>query len=109
MAELDEGSDGFLEMTFRDKDGGAAQPTSSYYAIHDVESGDVIRAATTLSPTTGVVEITLNLVDNTMVDPAKDTEERRVTVVGVYGVNNNVQKEFKYRLNNLSKIPLAAP
>ena len=96
-------------MTFRDKDGVAAQPTSSYYAIHDIDSGGQIRGSTALAPTGGVVEITLNLVDNTMVDPEKDTEGRRVTVVGVYGADQHVHKEYKYRLNNLKKIPLAAP
>lgn len=109
MAELDEGGTGYLTATFRDKDGVAAQPTSSYYAIHDSDTEKVIRASTALSPTSGVVEITLDKTDNTMNDPAKDTEGRKVIVVGVFGAADEVTKVYKYRLNNLEHAPLAAP
>lgn len=109
MAELDERSTGYLTVTFRDKDGLAAQPTSSWYAIFDVATGNTVRAATSLAPTAGVVEITLDVNDNTMVDSSKAVETRRVIVVATFGVNDELDAEYKYRLNNLNGVPLASP
>jgi hypothetical protein len=57
----------------------------------------------------GVVEITLDTTDNTMVDPNQEVERRRVTAVGLYGADDKITAEYKYRLNNLAKAPLAAP
>lgn len=104
MAELDEQSTGYLTATFRDKAGAAAQPSSSTYTIHDIDTDTEIRPSTALAPTAGVVEITLDTIDNTMNDPSKATEGRRVTVNGVFGASDEVHKEFKYRLNNLNGV-----
>lgn len=109
MAEVDENSTAYLTATFRDKAGAAAQPTSAHYVIHDGDSDAEIRASTALSPTAGVVEITLNKTDNTMQDTSKSTEIRKVTVVGLYGSNDEINKIFKYRLNNLEHVPVALP
>ena len=109
MAEVDENSTAYLTATFRDKAGAAAQPTSAHYVIHDVDSGEEIRSSTTLTVSVGVVEITLNKTDNTMQDPTKVTEIRKVTVVGLYGAGDEINKVFKYRLNNLKHVPVDLP
>ncbi|MGH9158184.1 MAG: hypothetical protein ACRD1K_20640 [Acidimicrobiales bacterium] len=104
MSELDEKSTGYLTCTFRDKNGAAIQPSSSTYTIHDIDSAAIVRAATALAPSAGVVEIVLTKDDNTLVDPSRSVEGRRVTVNGVFGAADEVHKEFKYRLNNLAGI-----
>ena len=109
MAEVDEQSTAYLTTTFRDKAGVAAQPTSAHYVIHDGDSDTEIRASTTLTVSAGVVEITLNKADNTMNDSSKVTETRKVTVVGLYGAGDEINKVFKYRLNNLKHVPVALP
>ena len=109
MAELDEQSTGFLTCTFRDKAGVAAQPTSAHYVITDIDTDTEIRASTALTVSSGVVEITLDKTDNTMNDSSKATEGRRITVVGIYGAADEINKEFKYRLNNLNGVPAATP
>ena len=103
MPIVNEKSTAYLTATFRDKNGVAAQPTSSSYQI-DTEDGTSIRTSEALSPSSGVVEITLNKDDNTLKDTSLDIERHRVTVNGVFGSNDEVNNEFIYEVRNLAEV-----
>jgi hypothetical protein len=105
MESVSEKSTAYVTVTFLDKDGVAAQPSSATYGIHDVDSDTAIRAAgTSLSPSNGAVEITLNKTDNTMVDSTKAKESRRVTVIAVYGADDELLSEYTYEVIGLKYI-----
>ena len=99
MAEVREGSQARLKMTFKNFDGTATNPTSPKYRIDDLESGDSILVATNLSPSAGVVTITITAAQNAMVDAALDFERHRVTVT-----SDDVNEEFTFRVRNLAKV-----
>ena len=103
MPIVNEKSTAYLTTTFRDKNGVAAQPTSSTYQI-DTEGGTSIRTSTALSPSSGVVEITLNKDDNTLKDTSLPIERHRVTVNGIFGSNDEVNNEFIYEVRNLEEV-----
>ena len=109
MESVSEKSTAYVTVTFLDKDGVAAQPSSATYAIHDVDSDTEIRAFGALTPTDGVVEITLNKTDNTMVDSTKAKESRRVTVIAVYGADDELLSEYTYEVIGLKYITNPAP
>ena len=99
MAEVREKSQARLKMTFKDFDGTATNPTDPKYRIDDLESGDSILVATNLSPTSGVVTITITAAQNAMIDAALDFERHRVTVT-----SDQVNEEFTFRVRNLKKV-----
>ena len=103
MPVVNEGSTAYLTVTFRDKNAAAAQPTSSTYQI-DAEDGTSIRVSTALSPSSGVVEITLDKNDNALKDSSLPIERHRVTVNGVFGSNDEVNSEFIYEVRNLAEV-----
>ena len=99
MPEVKEKSQARLKMTFKDFNGTATNPTSPKYRIDDLESGEAILAATVLSPSAGVVTITITAPQNAMVDAALDYERHRVTVT-----SDEVNEEFTFRVRNLAKV-----
>ena len=99
MAEVRENSQARLKMTFKNFDGTATNPTSPKYRIDDLKSGDSILVATSLSPTSGVVTITITAAQNAMIDAALDFERHRVTIT-----SDEVNKEFVFRVRNLKKV-----
>lgn len=101
MSQINEKSTGYLTVTFRDKTGTAEQPSSATYSIADVDSGTEVRGSTALSPSAGVVTITLNKGDNTLVDGTKQKERRRVVVSAVYGNNDELHHAYLYDVINV--------
>ena len=99
MDEVREKSQAFLTVTFKDKGGTATNPTSPKYRIDDLLTGDSIKALTALSPSSGVVEITIEASENAMVDATLDFEVHRVTVT-----SDQVNEEFRFRVRNLKKV-----
>lgn len=103
METVNEQSTAYLTVTFKDKAGAAVSPASASYRIDDVQSGTAVRADTALTPA-AQVEITLSPTDNTLVDPTKRQEIRRLTVTGVYGASDKVSAKYDYQLANLTFI-----
>ena len=99
MEEVREKSQAFLTLTFKNKAGTAANPTSPKYRIDDLLTGDAIKVATVLAPTAGVIEITIAASENAMIDSSLDFEVHRVTVT-----SDEVNEEYTYRVRNLAKV-----
>lgn len=98
--KINEGTTAYLTVTFKDKAGVNAAPTSATYRVDCLTTGTAIRAATAL-PAGASVELTLTKTDNRIVTPANVRERRRVTVVGTYGADDQVQEEYDYDVLNL--------
>lgn len=103
MNQINEGTTGYLTVTFKDKSGAEEAPASASYRIDDVATGAVIRSPTALAAA-GTVEITLTPADNRILNASLKSEMRRVTVVAGYGVSDQVTSEYVYRVNSLSGV-----
>lgn len=99
-ATVNEGTTAYLTVTFKDKAGVNAAPASATYRIDCLTTGAAIKATTPL-PVGASVEITLTKTDNRIVTAANVREQRRVTVVGAYGADDQVQHEYDYDVLNL--------
>lgn len=102
MNEVREKNTCVLACTFRDENGNPVTPDSAAYRIDDIkESGDTpIVALTLFTPP----DIEVDAADNRILDPARNTELRRVTITWTYGSGKAGADEFDYLVRNLSKV-----
>lgn len=99
-ATVNEGTTAYLTVTFKDKAGVNAAPASATYRLDCLTTGTAIKPPTAL-PAGASVEVTLTKTDNRIVTAANVRERRRVTVVGTYGADDQVQQEYDYDVLNL--------
>lgn len=99
MAEVKEGSQARLTMTFKDYDGNAQDPTGPTMAIHDLLTNTEIRAAAGISTSSGVATETITAAENAMVNSGLDYEIHRVTIE-----SDEVNEEFRFRVRNLAMV-----
>lgn len=104
MDEINEKTTGYLTVTFKDSSGSAAQPTSASYKIIDIDSGETVRDTTALTVSAGVVTITLDKDDNTLLDANNDEERRRVVVSAVYNADDELHGVYWYKVKNLPSL-----
>ena len=97
--EINEGSSGFLPVSFTDKDGVLEAPTSISYRIDDDASGDEVLGDTAITAASSI-EIPLPPSVNVSIGTAR-TQKRLVTVTATYGVDDAIQSVFNYSLINL--------
>ena len=97
--EINEGSSGFLSVSFTDKDGALESPTSISYRIDDDVSGDEVLGDTAIAAA-AAIEIPLPPSVNFTIG-AENTQKRLVTVVANYGADDAIKKVFNYVLINL--------
>jgi hypothetical protein len=102
---VNEKSTAYLTVECLDKNGAAAAPSALSYQIHDVASGEEVRAPTALGAA-AEVEITLTPADNTLVNTSRDRETRRVTISATYGASDQVHDVYEYDVKNLVAIAL---
>jgi hypothetical protein len=105
--EVNENSTAYVDVTFLDGDGVAAQPSTAAYDLVDEKSGTSIKNDQPLTPTAGVVTITLDKTDNAILSAEGNGELRRLTVHATYGGggNDEVHDEFFYRVKPLADVP----
>ena len=104
MEKVNEKSTAYLTVTFYDRDDQPAQPASATYEIHDLDTGTEIRTLEGLSPTDGVVDITLNKTDNSLVDDENAKEVRVVSIHAVYGADDELHDEYTYEVIGLDQV-----
>lgn len=104
MQTVTEKSTAYLTVSFYDKSGALAIPNSATYRIDDVQSGSQVRTDTAISPIASSVEIKLTTTDNAILNSAGRNEQRRVTVVAIYGVDDQVTDEHVYEVASLIKV-----
>lgn len=104
MQRINEKSTSYLNVSFRDKEGALAVPTSISYRIDCVTTGTAVLAPTALAAASEV-EITITPTQNAIVTSSNATEQKRVTVTAVYGASDQVTSQFDYLVKNLSGVP----
>ena len=103
LQTIDEESSAYLTVTFKDKDGQPAAPSSASYRIDCLTNDQEVRADTDLTPAPSV-EIHLDSNDNAIINQDKQTETRLVTVKATYGANDGINAPYKYNVRNLKKV-----
>ena len=105
LSTVNEKSSFVLSCTFKDKDGTAENPAASRYRIDNPRTKFEIRDWTSLSPTAGVVEITVNSSDNTLTQTNVLMEKRILTVDADYGStsasSDGVKDTFSWEIKAL--------
>ncbi len=105
IASVKEQSVCYITVSFYDKTGALATPTSATWEVHDKSSGQVMQAATNMTPIASQYEIEILSSVNTLVDPAHGKEIRVLTIKATYGVGKSVLDEFEYEVIGLSFVP----
>lgn len=100
MFTVTENSTAYLTVKFYDKLSVLQAPTSLTYRVDDVSSHQSVRSVTALTAGASV-EITLVPADNVILNPVNESEQRRLTVVAVYGTGDQVTDEFTYEVMGL--------
>jgi hypothetical protein len=93
-----------LNVEFFDENGNAVTPTTATYQIDDVQSGQSVRAETAIPSLAASVDIVLTLLDTSIINTTLPAESRLVTVKFQYGASKQGIKEYRYLLQNLSKV-----
>ncbi len=105
MTTVNEGSTCYLDVSFKDKDGVLAAPTSISYRIDCLTTGAEIKEATVFSPPASSIEIEIDKTENAIQDQSNNSERRLVTVTGSYGAEDDIVEEFEYDVMNMTKKP----
>lgn len=108
MDIVNEGSTAYLTVTFLDKAGAQAAPTSISYRIDCLTNAQEVKDDTAVVAGASV-EITLTPADNAIIAAANSQERRLVTVTATYGASDAVKADYEYRVRNLAKSPSPVP
>lgn len=101
---VDEGSTSELTVEFKDKDGQPAAPATLTYRVDCLTNDQEVRGDTVLTPA-ATVTIKLTPTDNAIIDQGNDVEERLVTVKAGYGADDAENRDYRYAVRNLKKVP----
>lgn len=102
MDIVNEGTTGYLTVSFYDKTGALSSPTAVSYRIDCLSSSTEIVGDTSVSPASSV-EIQLTAANNAIVS-GLPRERRRVTVTGTYSGDQAVTHQYDYEVRNLSAV-----
>jgi len=100
MDRINEGTTGYLNLTFYDKDGNAQSPTVAYYSIRCLTTGSTVVDVTSIPPAS-TIEIKIKPDENYIIDPGNDTELRRVLVQAEYGAQDAVTDIYEYHVDKI--------
>ena len=101
---INEDTTAYLTVSFTDKDGNAAVPSSASYRIDCLTTGQEVKDDTALTPASSI-EITLSAADNAIITQTNAIERRLVTVWATYAGSEGVKDEYEYNLQNMRKVP----
>jgi hypothetical protein len=100
---VNEGSKAWLTVSFYDRTGVLAAPTTLTYQIYCLTTDTVVRVATALGIDTQI-DIPLTAEDNAIINQANGSEIKRVTLIAVYGAGDEIKAQYDYVVNNLSAV-----
>jgi len=96
----------YLTVTFLDKDGNLAAPSSARWCVVDVQSGDKRYGWVDITPIASVVTLTIPTLANSLANFNNATEIRRVVVEGTYGMFDMVTGYYDYVLEQVYREPV---
>lgn len=100
---VNEGETAYLAVAFTDKAGDSEDPVTISYRIDCLKNSQEILTDTPVTPAAAEVEITLKPSQNNIIDQNNTTERRLVTVIGTYGADDSIIREFEYNVKNMRK------
>lgn len=89
-----------ITAAFTGLDGLPSTPASVKYSTRCLTTGAAIKTDVVVSPASSVT-ITLDAEDNAIRTPANPFEFKVLTVKATYGVNDECNAEYTYRVKNL--------
>ena len=91
-----------ITLGFADDSGNAIVPSSAFYRIDDVDSGNQIVDWTQIYPTLSSIDLVTTAEQNGMVGNSTDREERVVTTKFYYSADNKTDTdEYRYMITRL--------
>lgn len=106
MITFNEKKTGWVTVTFKDRDGVLAAPSSARYRIDDEETETEILDWTALVAASSI-EIELTSTQNAVVDSDRKEEVHVLTVEATTSTGKIVTAEWKFRIANLQFYPAA--
>ena len=103
MATVNEKSTSYVSVSFVDKTGAQATPTSVTYRLDCATNSQQIIDWTSVSPAASL-EIQISSTQNAIINQQNDTERRVVTVRAVYGASDELHAEHYFIVQNLYKV-----
>ena len=103
LAVVNENSNAYLTVNFKDKNGVAAVPSSISYRVDCITNGEEVLTDTPFTPPAASIEIELVKANNACIGSNK-YEERCVTVTAIYGASDEISEEYRYNLRNLLNV-----
>ena len=105
LYELNEGQTGWFDVSFWDTDEVTpAVPTSVSYEVHDLGTGNEVKASTALSPAS-TVTITLAPTETVILNDKRRFETRRITITALFGAGDVFVDFLDYHVQNLKFQP----
>lgn len=98
MDEIKEGTSRTLTVSFKDKAGAAATPSSVQFRVDCDTTGLNVRPLQAATPPAASMDITLVAADNVRKGVNNPFEIRRVTVIADFPGGNRLVEEFRYQV-----------
>ena len=102
MNSIVAGTTNYITVSFYDKNGTLAAPSSASWKAIDVETKTEMQSTTVLTPASSI-EITVPDTVNVLVDDTNWVETRRIIVTASYGVGESIVATFDYQISNSEK------
>lgn len=93
----------WISVSFYDRDGVLAVPTSVTVSVRDQATGTVLSAAASVTPAS-TIELTMTPTINTLQYQGNVYETRVVTVQSNYGAADEANDEYEYQVKNLKGV-----
>lgn len=103
MDIVNEKSTAYVTVAFSDKAGAPAIPATVTYSTKCKTTGTAIKTNVAVAPAASV-EITLDALDNAIQTPANAAEDKLLTVRATYGVNDECNSDYTWRVKNLGGV-----
>jgi len=101
VGTVNEASTAYLTVSFYDKDGELADPSSISYRIDCLTNGQEVKDDTAVVPAAATVEITISSTDTAIINAANEVEEKEVSIIGSGGGIVQVQEKCQFTVRNL--------
>lgn len=100
---VNEGSPAQVTINSFDFDGSGIAPTTLHYTIHDIRSGDTVKAETEIASPSAANLLSIPSSLNAILDPSLAEEPKRLTVIANKDIAAQVVKaQFTYYVKNMS-------
>jgi hypothetical protein len=103
MDIINERSSAYIEVSFFDKNGVAAVPTTITYSTKCLTTGTAIKTNITVPPASKVT-INLDALDSVIQVASNPQEDKALTIKASYGLNDESNAEYYWRVKNLSGV-----